>query len=414
MPPFIALLTNLLLINVALHLSLLLGPTAPAQSPTTASTNYFLFVSCICVAALLAAGTCKKKFKSSWQLFQRIFLGLSLATLTLLGLSYLPNLPCQTPGSADLPAFFFTALLLTFVASLLLFRYTGRIKKKVLIIGKENAPEFVNNHPLVEKIHVKRVEQILQYNDADEVIIYEPIHKDSQLNLLIYLLLKRRLNILFSPAVYADLLSANLANGTLPGFLATFLGKKSDCEEFLIRTLDIIGSILILLLLSPLIALVILILKFSGPVLYKQTRVSKDGAIFILYKFKTMIDGAEKQSGPTLAARDDPRVTKIGRLLRSSRIDELPQLWNVIRGDMSLVGPRPERPYFVKMHRALRGIRLAVKPGLTGLAQIRSLYNLKPTHKIKYDYLYIQKRSLWLNLVLLAKTIPVVLSKKGW
>jgi len=198
-------------------------------------------------------------------------------------------------------------------------------------------------------------------------------------------------------------------------FLTTFIGRKSDCEEFLIRAFDILGGVLMLILLSPLIIFVSLLIKLtsSGPLLYKQLRVSKDGGTFMLYKFKTMIDDAEKHTGPVLAAKNDSRVTKIGRFLRDTRIDEIPQLLNVIRGDMSIVGPRPERPYFVKRHKALREIRLAVKPGLTGFAQIRNLYDLHPKHKIKYDYLYIQRRSLLLNLYIITKTIPVIFSKKG-
>jgi lipopolysaccharide/colanic/teichoic acid biosynthesis glycosyltransferase len=126
-----------------------------------------------------------------------------------------------------------------------------------------------------------------------------------------------------------------------------------------------------------------------------------------------MIHDAEKNIGPVLATESDPRVTKIGRFLRDTRIDEFPQLINVLLGQMSLVGPRPERPYFVKRHQVLMEIRLAVKPGLTGLAQIRNAYDLHPKHKIKYDYLYIQRRSLFLNLYILAKTVPVMLLKKG-
>ena len=126
-----------------------------------------------------------------------------------------------------------------------------------------------------------------------------------------------------------------------------------------------------------------------------------------------MVESAEEKSGPVLAVKNDLRVTRVGNFLRRTRIDELPQLINILRGDMSLVGPRPERPHFLKMHKALRGIRLAVKPGLTGLAQVRSHYELNPRHKIKYDYLYIQKKSLLLNLYLLIKTIPVIFSRKG-
>jgi lipopolysaccharide/colanic/teichoic acid biosynthesis glycosyltransferase len=127
-----------------------------------------------------------------------------------------------------------------------------------------------------------------------------------------------------------------------------------------------------------------------------------------------MVVDAQKLSGLAPTKELDPRVTKVGRLLRRLRLDELPQLFNILQGKMSLVGPRPENLYRVGKHKALQGLRLAVKPGLTGLAQVRSFYDLKPDHKIKYDYLYIQKRSLLLNLYILLKTVPVIFCKKGW
>lgn len=192
--------------------------------------------------------------------------------------------------------------------------------------------------------------------------------------------------------------------------------QASNGQEFLIRTLDIVGSVVILTLTMPAMFVVALLIKiFSpGPIFYRQKRVGKKGKIFTLYKFRTMVNNSEEHTGPVLAAKDDSRVTPIGRVLRRTRFDELPQLFNVLRNDMSLVGPRPERPYFIKRHKALQGIRLAVKPGLTGLAQIRSFYDLKPRHKIKYDYLYIRKRSLLLNLYILLKTMPIIFSKNGW
>jgi lipopolysaccharide/colanic/teichoic acid biosynthesis glycosyltransferase len=192
--------------------------------------------------------------------------------------------------------------------------------------------------------------------------------------------------------------------------------ETSKVQEFLIRFLDIAGASAILLLIAPIMLIVSIFIKIlsPGPVLYKQERVGKKGRVFVLYKFRSMIDDAEKQIGPVWASKDDGRVTSIGKVMRKMRIDELPQLFNVIKGDMSLVGPRPERPFFVRRHKALQGVRLAVKPGLTGLAQIRSFYDLKPEHKLKYDYLYIQKRSFLLNLSILLKTVPVVIRKTGW
>jgi len=155
-------------------------------------------------------------------------------------------------------------------------------------------------------------------------------------------------------------------------------------------------------------------LNSRGPVLYRQQRVGKGGRLFDLYKFRTMVDNAEAHVGPVLASKNDSRVTSVGRILRRTRLDELPQLYNILRGDMSLVGPRPERPFFVQRHKALQGVRLVVKPGLTGLAQVRSFYDLKPAHKVRYDYIYIQNRSFLLNLYILLQTIPVLFAKKGW
>jgi lipopolysaccharide/colanic/teichoic acid biosynthesis glycosyltransferase len=187
-------------------------------------------------------------------------------------------------------------------------------------------------------------------------------------------------------------------------------------NEVLIRGLDIAGSVIMLVLAAPIMVIASVIIKVSsaGPVLYKQHRVGKYSRIFTLYKFRTMVNDAEKIWGFTPATQDDERVTPIGRFLRRTRMDEIPQLVNVLKGEMSLVGPRPENLYRVNMHASLRGSRLLVKPGLTGLAQIRAFYDLKPEHKIKYDYLYIQKRSFLFNAYILLKTIPVVLFRKGW
>jgi lipopolysaccharide/colanic/teichoic acid biosynthesis glycosyltransferase len=186
--------------------------------------------------------------------------------------------------------------------------------------------------------------------------------------------------------------------------------------EFLIRLLDVMGALAILTLMFPVMLLAAVLIKLTSPggVFYRQERVGKNGQIFDLVKFRTMIDDAEKHVGPVWAARDDHRITPVGRILRRTRLDELPQLYNILCGHMSLVGPRPERPFFVERHKALQGARLVVKPGLTGLAQVRSFYDLKPAHKVKYDYLYIQNRSLLLNIYILLRTVPVLFTKKGW
>lgn len=407
-------LLDIFLINVAFVSAFLLryGINIPDYNFASYKDN-FIFITLIYMLCLLYAKVYKKRFITFWEFFTKVFKGIFLGTLFSIALVYVFREKWMSFPSSVFVFSFPLGVMLVFGGNGLILTMTGRIKKKVVVIGHESV---IKNSFRVEKKHVEKIEDLLKYDDIDEIVISEHIHGDKQLNLLIYLLLKLKVNVLFSPAIYAKLLSENLTEGSPIEYLATFTGRKSDYEEFLIRVFDMGFSIIMIIILSPLILSVALIIKLtsSGSILYKQERIAKDGKIFMLYKFKTMIDNAEIDTGPVLAAKDDPRVTKIGKILRPTRIDELPQLLNVILGDMSLVGPRPERPHFVRRHKVLRQIRLAVKPGLTGLAQIRNLYDLPPRHKIKYDYLYIQKRSLLLNIYILLKTIPVLFMKQGW
>jgi exopolysaccharide biosynthesis polyprenyl glycosylphosphotransferase len=153
-----------------------------------------------------------------------------------------------------------------------------------------------------------------------------------------------------------------------------------------------------------------------GPVLYQQRRVGRYGQPFTMVKFRTMHAEAERETGPVLAAENDPRITWLGRWLRAARIDELPQLWNVLRGDMSFVGPRPERPEFVgRFEREIQGYaeRYKVRPGLTGYAQVNGEYHTSPSTKLKYDLAYIHNRSLWLDLKIMSETVKVMLTRRG-
>jgi lipopolysaccharide/colanic/teichoic acid biosynthesis glycosyltransferase len=153
-----------------------------------------------------------------------------------------------------------------------------------------------------------------------------------------------------------------------------------------------------------------------GPVLYTQRRVGRYGEPFTMVKFRTMRAEAERDTGPVLASENDPRITWLGRWLRAARLDELPQLWNVLRGDMSFVGPRPERPEFVvHFERDIQGYaeRYKVRPGLTGYAQVNGEYHTSPTTKLKYDLAYIHNRSLWLDLKIMSETVKVMLTRRG-
>jgi len=184
------------------------------------------------------------------------------------------------------------------------------------------------------------------------------------------------------------------------------------------RLFDVVFATVLLVLAAPFMALVALAVRLTsrGPVIFRQTRVGRHGGRFTIFKFRTMCAEAELDTGPVLATRGDPRVTLLGRVLRATRMDELPQLWNVLMGDMSFVGPRPERPEFVTGYeREIQGYteRFKVRPGLTGYAQVNGEYHTSASTKLKYDLAYIHNRSLWLDLRILSETMKVMLTRRG-
>ncbi|WP_088041572.1 sugar transferase [Bacillus sp. EAC] len=193
--------------------------------------------------------------------------------------------------------------------------------------------------------------------------------------------------------------------------------RKSIVYSFIKRTMDLILSLMAFIITAPFVLFFIALIKIDspGPALFIQERVGLNGKIFKIYKLRTMRMDAEV-NGPQWASTDDPRITKLGNFLRKTRIDELPQFVNVIRGDMSLVGPRPERAFFlVKFNHEVPGFtnRLAVKPGLTGWAQVNGGYELTPKEKLELDLYYIEHQSIPLDIRIMFKTIKVVLTGEG-
>jgi exopolysaccharide biosynthesis polyprenyl glycosylphosphotransferase len=184
------------------------------------------------------------------------------------------------------------------------------------------------------------------------------------------------------------------------------------------RGIDIIAALVLLVIASPflLLASVAILLTMGLPIFFRQERVGKDLRPFDVLKLRTMVNDAEKVSGPVLATEDDPRITPVGRFLRRFRIDELPQLVNILVGDMSFVGPRPERAFFVE--RFLQEIsgyreRFRIKPGVTGLAQVSGGYATTPERKLKYDLIYMYHQSLLMDTQILVETLRVVLTGRG-
>jgi len=201
--------------------------------------------------------------------------------------------------------------------------------------------------------------------------------------------------------------------------------KKSKAYHFLKRIIDICGAILGIILLSPIMIAIILAIKFDsdGPAFFSQPRVGKDGEIFNMYKFRSMVVNAEKllnnikdkneMSGPMFKMKNDPRITRVGRFIRNTSIDELPQLFNVLKGEMSLVGPRPNLPKEVAQFNDVHRLKLLAKPGITCYWQVMGRNNIGFEEWMKLDIRYIEERSFWVDLKLIFKTVVVLFGDKN-
>ncbi len=201
--------------------------------------------------------------------------------------------------------------------------------------------------------------------------------------------------------------------------------RPSPADAALRRTLDVLVAAAALLLLLPLLLLIALLIRLDspGPILFVQTRVGKHGHPFPVFKFRSMFTNAEdrlhtvlaanERTGPVFKMKQDPRVTRIGRPLRRCSLDEVPQLLNVLRGEMSLVGPRPALPREVALYTPEQSVRLSVTPGVTGLWQVSGRASLSFERSIELDLEYVRRQSLGLNVSLLLRTIPAVLTGHG-
>lgn len=268
-----------------------------------------------------------------------------------------------------------------------------------------------------------RIDLVVRYDEADfpgivdrfESIFLDAPPPEVKNNIAFYSWEKKK-ELIIIPDI-CDLL---INNATLIQFddIMVYRAKPIGLtleQRFFKRAIDIIGSALALVILSPLMLVIaILIKRDGGPVFYTQKRVTRGGREFDLYKFRTMIPDAEKLTGPVLAQKDDPRVTKIGKKLRQTRLDEIPQLWNTLKGDMSLVGPRPEREHFIELYKESipeYEYRTFVRAGITGLAHVFGKYNTTPEERIKLDLTYMQNYSIFLDLKIMIETLRVIFTK---
>jgi sugar transferase (PEP-CTERM system associated) len=221
---------------------------------------------------------------------------------------------------------------------------------------------------------------------------------------------------------YERLMSKISITDLHPGWIARSSGfRRTRLVVVTKSVVDQVVSALGLILASPLILITAIAIKLEsvGPVLYCQERVGQDERLFSLYKFRSMYHDAEERTGPVWASVDDPRITRVGKIIRKLRIDEIPQMLNVLKGEMSFVGPRPERPFFVaslKEKIPYYHLRFSVKPGITGWAQVSYGYGENETdaiEKLEYDLYYLKNMSPIFDLQILFETVKVVLLRRG-
>ncbi len=267
----------------------------------------------------------------------------------------------------------------------------------------------------------KLTEMIEQYNVNEIVIALEKTNH----SLLLDILTKANgssISLRIIPDMY-EVISGLAKTEELYGLPLVDINTEilSVQQKFAKRIIDIIFSLIILVGFTPIWFLVSLIIKIEsrGPILYRQKRVGQNGRVFVINKFRSMKDEAENKTGPVWATEKDPRITKVGKFLRKYRIDEIPQFINVLFGDMSVVGPRPERPFFVE--KLIKKFpfyyrRHKIRPGITGWAQIKQSYDSSLSdvkEKLKYDFFYIENMSLSLDIQIMIRTFIVMVSAKG-
>ncbi|WP_035052181.1 sugar transferase [Carnobacterium pleistocenium] len=303
-------------------------------------------------------------------------------------------------------------------------RFSG--SKKVMIVGNEldikNAIFNIGNAK--SKRHIVKYAIVSNYyynveknlNKIDIVYIASDICEEEKLKIYNLLVSKRKKLFLTTSFENLLLVKPNIMNIEDESIIEVSNFEISSEDNLVKRLIDIIFSLVLIVVASPIMLITALLIKLTseGPVLYKQVRITKDGKDFNVLKFRSMSATAEKDSGPVLASSNDARVTFVGKYIRSLRVDELPQLFNVLVGDMSVVGPRPERPFFVdqfKKENPHYYLRHNVRAGITGYAQVYGKYASDFNSKLNFDLLYIKKYSLLLDIKIMLQTIKILFDK---
>lgn len=299
------------------------------------------------------------------------------------------------------------------------------ITKRAIIIGSEKSKDLAYKYLTTDGI-TSELKYICEPNNpslekyiaaCDIILLTEDVYEEQKQSIVEYAI-RHDKEVLYEPQ-NLEILLFNTSLSQIedsPLLRVRPLGISPE-EAFVKRCLDIFLSLIAsAIAIIPVILIYIALKSGGGSAFYRQERITKGGRPFRIFKFRTMVENAEQLSGPTLAQDSDPRITKTGRILRATRMDELPQLFNILNGDMSIVGPRPERPFFVDQYieeMPEYKLRHSVKAGLTGYAQVHGKYNTTARDKLKYDLLYVNSYSLTLDIKLIMQTLNILLRKSS-
>jgi len=444
--PFLAILMDGVLVNVGIILAFLIrfkGTLPPFNF--SAYQSVWVFITIIMIGTFYISGLYdRRRSYTMVNILDNTINGVTLGTLLIFVAVYAARTEVGKFPTTVLMISWLVNLILISGWRIILVQFRKASPRRVLVVGKGEEAESIledikkrpelgykligvlseeemkNPDPGIKHFKsVRNIRRIVTANKIDEIIISLPPESRKEMVDAISQCQGMGVKFKIVPELYEMFLSetdGEDVNG-LP-LVEVMAPPIYGANEVIKRLIDILVSSVALLLFLPLILLIVVLIRMEskGAVLFKQDRVGKDGKIFSLYKFRSMAKDAEKDTGPVMAKSDDRRITKLGRILRRTRLDEIPQLINVLKGDMSLVGPRPERPFFVeRFKKEIPGYvqRLQVRPGVTGLAQVHSRYDISARSKLRYDLLYVRNHSLFLDMEIILRTIGVILRRKG-
>ncbi|MER1984383.1 MAG: sugar transferase [Solibacillus sp.] len=362
---------------------------------------------------------------SKWDIIRNVFVASTLMMFLIMAASFLFR-EFALPRSVILIAYILGNILLV-LWKFLIYAFISKKLNAVLFIGDEEEQQKISyqmDFQFGKRTDIQyaaideQIDKILENLENVDYVVIGAKTSSKVKSKIIYEAIKSGKIVYVVPDFYDLLLSQSIIT-TIDDTMV--IGVKpfglSISQAILKRVYDLVISLLALICLSPVFLVIIIIMKMKEPkgsIFYKQARLGQNNKEFTIYKFRSMIEGAENLTGPVLAGQDDPRITKFGHFIRKTRIDELPQFLNVLKGDMSIVGPRPEREFFIKQFEKEHSsytYRSTVKPGITGYAQIMGKYTTSVEDKLRFDLFYIRNYSFILDMIIQFRTVIVLLDK---